>query len=52
MIAGLVILEESVTFIGVMGAAMILCGVWCLTRHASTPPAGAADALSAKSTLF
>ncbi len=29
MIAGLVILDESVTFIGVMGAAMILCGVWC-----------------------
>ena len=56
MIAGLVILEESVTFIGVMGAAMILCGVWCSDlgmKRINAVLAGAdADALSAKFTLF
>ena len=55
MIAGLVILEESVTFIGVMGAAMILCGVWCSDlgmKRINAVLAGAdADALSAKITL-
>ena len=52
MIAGLVILDESVTFIGVMGAAMILCGVWCSDlgmKRVNAVLAGAdADALSAK----
>lgn len=56
MIAGLVILDESVTFIGVMGAAMILCGVWCSDlgmKRINAVLAGAdADALSAKFTLF
>lgn len=56
MIAGLVILDESVTFIGVMGAAMILCGVWCSDlgmKRVNAVLAGAdADALSAKFTLF
>lgn len=55
MIAGLVILDESVTFIGVMGAAMILCGVWCSDlgmKRVNAVLAGAdADALSAKITL-
>ncbi len=55
MIAGLVILGESVTFIGVMGAAMILCGVWCSDlgmKRVNAVLAGAdADALSARITL-
>ena len=55
MIAGLVILDESVTFIGVMGAAMILCGVWCSDlgmKRVNAVLAGAdSDALSAKITL-
>lgn len=55
MIAGLVILDESVTFVGVMGAVMILCGVWSSDlgmKRVNAVLAGAdAEALSAKITL-